>query len=86
MWDQQFEDTLRRSLPLLSPDEELSPDLNLRDLGLDSLGIVELLTSLESGYDVRFAGDALTQETFATPSVLWKTLSGLRDGGSLPAA
>ncbi|MFC9249581.1 acyl carrier protein [Streptomyces sp. NPDC057136] len=86
MWDQQFEEIIRSSLPFLPADEQLLPDLDLRDHGLDSLGIVELLVSLEGGYEVKFVDDALTAETFSTPGVLWKTLSGLRDGDSLPAA
>jgi acyl carrier protein len=71
MWDQNFEDLLRGFLPFLTEDAAL------RDLGLDSLGIVELLAALESGYDVRFQDDALGKETFETPGVLWKVLSEL---------
>jgi hypothetical protein len=39
--------------------------------------VVELLATLESGYDVRFRDDALTMETFATPGVLWGVLSSM---------
>jgi acyl carrier protein len=77
MWDQNFEDLLRGFLPFLGDDEPLTEDAALRDLGLDSLGIVELLAALESGYDVRFQDDALGKETFETPGVLWKVLSEL---------
>lgn len=77
MWDQSFEDLLRGFLPFLGTDEPLTEDASLHDLGLDSLGIVELLAGLESGYDVRFQDDALGKETFETPAVLWKVLSGL---------
>ncbi|MFG2723420.1 acyl carrier protein [Streptomyces sp. NPDC048416] len=77
MWDQTFEDLLRGFLPFLGADEPLTEDTALRDLGLDSLGIVELLAALEQTYDVRFQDDALGQETFQTPGVLWKVLSGL---------
>lgn len=74
-WDQRFENLLREYLPFLSADEPLSEDINLRDAGLDSLGTVELLTSLENMYDVRFVDDALTLDTFATPRVLWDAVS-----------
>ncbi|MFI6644817.1 phosphopantetheine-binding protein [Streptomyces sp. NPDC050504] len=77
MWDQNFEDLLRGFLPFIGADEPLTEDAPLRDLGLDSLGIVELLAALEGGYDVRFQDDALGRETFETPGVLWKVLSGL---------
>ncbi|MFP3992321.1 acyl carrier protein [Streptomyces sp. E11-3] len=74
-WDQQFEETLREYLPFLAADEQLSPDTNMRDMGLDSLGTVELMGSLENTYDVRFVDDALNLDTFATPAVLWEALS-----------
>ncbi|MFE9425675.1 phosphopantetheine-binding protein [Kitasatospora sp. NPDC006697] len=83
MWDQTFEETLRRFLPFLPPGEELAEDTPLRDLGLDSLGTVELLGNLEGAYDVRFLDDALTPETFATPAVLWKTVAGLLPGSAI---
>ncbi|MFI6349942.1 phosphopantetheine-binding protein [Streptomyces sp. NPDC050560] len=77
MWDKKFEDLLRGFLPFLGAEEPLAEDATLRDLGLDSLGTVELLAALEHEYDVRFQDDALGQETFQTPAVLWKVLSSL---------
>ena len=77
MWDHQFEELLRTYLPFLAADEILAGDTSLRDLGLDSLGTVELLAALEARYDVRFLDDALSLETFATPGVLWAALSAI---------
>jgi nodulation protein F len=78
MTDPQFEEILRGQLPFLPADEPLSPDTNLTDHGLDSLGIVELLTALEQEYGVVFVDDALTRETFETAGSLWSVLTGLR--------
>ncbi|GAA4526113.1 phosphopantetheine-binding protein [Amycolatopsis samaneae] len=78
MWDDRFENILRKYLPFLSDDETLAKETSLRDLGLDSLGTVELLSSLEGTYGVRFVDEALTMETFATAGVLWDTLAELR--------
>lgn len=75
MWDEKFETTLRKNLPLLSREEELSEELSLYDHGLDSMGTVELLSALEQSYSVKFLDDMLTMETFATPRSLWKALS-----------
>jgi acyl carrier protein len=75
MWDTQFEELLRRQLPFLPADEALAPNESLREYGLDSLGVVELLSALEAAYQIRFSDDALALETFATPTVLWKALS-----------
>ncbi|MEH0845488.1 phosphopantetheine-binding protein [Micromonospora sp. CPCC 205711] len=75
MWDDRFEEIMRRSLPFLPVGEKLDPDADLRDLGLDSLGTVELLSHLEKAYQVRFTDELLSMDTFATPGVLWTALS-----------
>ena len=79
MWDERFEESVRRYLPYLPADEELAADTPLRDFGLDSLATVELLSSLEAAYDVRFQDEALSLATFETPEVLWKTLSRIQE-------
>ncbi|MFD3486307.1 MULTISPECIES: acyl carrier protein [unclassified Streptomyces] len=78
MWDESFEQLLRKQIPLLEPNEELTAELSLRDFGLDSMGMVSLLSSLEDEYGVRFVDDALNTDNFATPGTLWKTLDAMR--------
>ena len=85
MWDEQFEILVRSQLPFLTAGEKLHPDLDLRQFGLDSLGVVDLLISLESAYNVRLADDILSMETFATPAALWAALSGIGHAAVLPA-
>jgi len=77
-WDKKFEGFLRQFLPFLTAADSLGEDASLRDLGLDSMGTVELLAVLENGYRVRFRDEALTMANFATPGVLWRTLSAIR--------
>ncbi|MFC4565989.1 acyl carrier protein [Nocardiopsis mangrovi] len=77
MWDEQFESILREHLPFLPADEEIRKDMSLMDAGLDSMGIVELLSKLEAAYDVRFQDEALALETFENAGTLWNTVSGL---------
>jgi acyl carrier protein len=77
MWDSKFDELLRQYLPYLAADEELTANVPLRELGLDSLAVVELLKALEDTYDVRFEDDALTLETFETPGVLWSALGNV---------
>lgn len=78
MWDERFEEILRRFLPFLAGDEKLEEDLTLRDFGLDSLGTVGLLAELEGAYDVKFVDDSLNMENFSTPALLWSTVTGMR--------
>ncbi|MCX5200084.1 phosphopantetheine-binding protein [Streptomyces sp. NBC_00237] len=77
MWDDQFEQLIRSFLPFLPPQEELTPDADLLDLGLDSLGTVQLLGTLEEVYQVRFLDSALTMDTFRTGRVLWDTVQSM---------
>jgi acyl carrier protein len=79
MWHERFEALLRGHLPFLPDNEELRPELELRDFGLDSLGVVDLLVSLESEYDVRLTDDILSMETFATPGAVWMALAGIQE-------
>ncbi|MFI9387108.1 acyl carrier protein [Kutzneria sp. NPDC052558] len=80
MWNEQFDTVLRQYLPFLPADEPLDPDIDLRDFGLDSLGIVDVLGALEQAFQIRFTEDLLTADTFRTPKVLWTAVAGLRDG------
>jgi len=77
MWDGKFEEILRAHLPFISANDEVTWNDELRDLGLDSIGMVDLLSRLESEYQVKFVDEALEMETFATPGTLWTTLSKL---------
>ncbi|GAA3475654.1 MULTISPECIES: acyl carrier protein [Streptomyces] len=76
MWDNSYEEILRKHLPFLPGEEELEMETVLRDYGLDSLSMVELLSVLEGSYGIRFAEDALTLETFETAGSLWRALEG----------
>lgn len=75
MWDKSFEKVIRTYLVYLPADEPLSEELNLRDYGLDSMRVVELLARLEGEYNIKFLDDALEMENFSTPRQLWSTLS-----------
>lgn len=79
MWNKQFEVLLRSHLPFLPDNEELRPELDLREFGLDSMGVVDLLVSLESQYCVRLTDDILSMDTFATPGVLWAALDEVQN-------
>ncbi|MFJ2095327.1 acyl carrier protein [Streptomyces sp. NPDC087901] len=65
-------------MSFLPPDEPITGDMEMRDFGLDSLGMIELLAGLESAYDVHFRDEALSLEIFKTPDVLWDSLQRLR--------
>ncbi|MGW5442841.1 acyl carrier protein [Streptomyces asiaticus] len=75
MWNEKFEAIMRSHLPLLPADEPLAENLELRDFGLDSMGMVEVLAKLEKEFSTRFLDDAMNISNFATPLTLWETLT-----------
>jgi acyl carrier protein len=78
MWDASFETIIRQHLPFLPASEPLRADMILREFGLDSMGIVEVLAKLERGYGIKFLDDALNMENFATPGSLWSVIAECR--------
>jgi acyl carrier protein len=77
-WNSRYEEVLRPHLPYAT-DVSLKPTDALADLGLDSLGVVQLLMDIEGAYGVAFPDEQLTADTFATVESLWQVVSGLAD-------
>jgi acyl carrier protein len=75
-WDGQFEAILRAHLPALSLAQPLDPDDPLRDLGLDSVGTLEILLALEDLYGVEIREESIGHDSFASAGHLW---SAVRD-------
>ncbi|WP_406492334.1 phosphopantetheine-binding protein [Streptomyces sp. NBC_00846] len=65
-----FQDALLQYLPYAEASE-LAPADDLAALGLDSMGVVQLLAELEDTFGVELPDEALTEETFATVGSLW---------------
>jgi acyl carrier protein len=63
-------DIVRRHLSHLAPGEELLDHAVLRDLGLDSMGAVELMFDLEEAFGITMPDEALTPETFGTAATI----------------
>ncbi|GAA0440301.1 hypothetical protein Acor_12910 [Acrocarpospora corrugata] len=78
----EFQAVLRRYLPYAGPGD-LTPGDDLTSLGLDSMGVVQLMVDLEDGYDLELPDDILSEETFATVGSLWLTLSFLLDAARI---
>jgi acyl carrier protein len=77
-WDTKFDEILRSHLTQLAPDQPLTPDLNLRANGLDSLATVNLLMELEDSYGIEIPDERLTYELLGSPTTLWHTVAQLR--------
>lgn len=71
-----FRDTLLAHLPYAESSNLTATD-DLAALGLDSMGVIQLLADLEDSLGLEMPDDMLTEETFATAGSLWQTVSGL---------
>jgi acyl carrier protein len=76
-WNDGFVRTLREHVPQLPANGELSPTVNLYDLGLDSMHSVALLAALEDAMDLEIPDDLLTADTFRTPGDLWALVQSI---------
>jgi acyl carrier protein len=59
-------DVVRQAIPGLAPRAEIATDRDLRDIGLTSVGSVNLMLALEATYDLAIPDDELTPANFRT--------------------
>lgn len=76
----QVVELIRDSAKLLDPDETLPPDRELMDLGIDSFGLLELITSIELAFDIEIPDEMLTRETFQSASSVAQAVRQLLTG------
>ena len=67
----QFEQCLRRYLRLVKPDS-IKYDVELVQLGLDSMTAVALLVDLEKTFNIRFPDDMIVEAAVAFATFLEK--------------
>jgi len=70
----EFVSLLTPFLPLLR-DSALTPEMQLRALGLDSMKSIDLLFGIEDVFAVTLADEDLNDHTFATAGNLWNAIS-----------
>jgi acyl carrier protein len=70
----RFQDLVRPHLPY-ADEGELSADAELATLGLDSMGVVQLLAAIEEGYQLELPDELLDQDSFTTVGTLWRTVA-----------
>ncbi len=71
-----FRQTLLAHLPY-ADNADFAPGDDLAALGLDSMGVVQLLTDLEETYGLELPDELITEETFSTVGSLWDAVGGL---------
>ncbi|MGG7575507.1 acyl carrier protein [Streptomyces sp. BP-8] len=80
--DTRFTALLRPFLKLAGPEEPvITPDTDLRRLGVDSMQAIELLFVIEDTFGISLPDDELNDATFATAGSLWRAIRAqLPDG------
>ncbi len=78
----RFVQLLTPFLPLLR-NQELTENVRLRDLGLDSMKSIDLLFGIEDAFKVSLSDEDLNDSTFATAGNLWKAISAAQAARSL---
>ncbi|WP_409496860.1 phosphopantetheine-binding protein [Amycolatopsis sp. cmx-11-12] len=74
----KFDEILSQHLPVLDSVQPIVDELRTVEYGLDSIRRLKLLAALESGFEVRFRPEDLTDSSFSTAGSLWRTVVGLR--------
>ena len=74
----QFDQCLRRHLRLAKPDS-INYDMELAQLGLDSMTAVAVLLDMEKTFGIRFPDDMLVEGTFRTAGRLKEAVQQLRE-------
>ena len=74
----RFEECLRRHLRLAKPDS-INYDLELVQLGLDSMTAIAVLADMEKTFDIRFPDEMIVEGTFRTAGTLKKAVQLLRE-------
>ncbi|MFB9683527.1 phosphopantetheine-binding protein [Amycolatopsis plumensis] len=70
----RFLEILIAHLPYALGDR-LAEDDDLAALGLDSMGVVQLVTDLEETFAFELPDELLTEDTFATAGSLWAAVA-----------
>ncbi|NDZ79681.1 acyl carrier protein [Streptomyces sp. SID10853] len=80
--DSRFTELLRPFLKNAGPGGvEITPDTDLRRLGVDSMQAIELLFSVEDTFGISLPDEELNDTTFATAGSLWRVITAqLPDG------
>jgi acyl carrier protein len=76
----QFAALVRRHIARRDEFADLPMDASMDELGLDSVAALNLMLDLEETFGVTFPPSMYTEDTFASPTALWRAVSSLRLG------
>ena len=84
--DPRYTDLLNPFLKRSGSDgTAVTPDTDLRRLGVDSMQAIELLFSIEDTFGISLPDEELNDRTFATVGSLWAAIAAQLPDGAGPA-
>lgn len=75
LMDSNFIKLIQNKVPMFNTGNE---DKDLRSLGLDSLGTIELLLDLEQHYNISFSDDLLVLNENISAINLWNIINNIK--------
>ncbi|MBF0384417.1 MAG: hypothetical protein HQL27_00960 [Candidatus Omnitrophica bacterium] len=75
MTKKEIEQILIREIGIILGGVQVSEDVQLHELGLDSMGFVELLVFIEKKFDLKLVDAGLDRDHFRTVRVLANSIS-----------
>ncbi|RST16355.1 acyl carrier protein [Streptomyces sp. WAC05374] len=80
--DDRFTRLLRPFLKNASEDTVITPQTDLRRLGVDSMQAIELLFAIEDTFGISLPDEELNDVTFASAGNLWRAIAAQLPGGT----
>ncbi|MFE0644601.1 acyl carrier protein [Streptomyces sp. NPDC058877] len=81
--DPRFAELLRPFLKHAGPGElTITPDTDLRRLGVDSMQAIELLFQIEDTFGIELPDEKMNDATFATAGSLWREVAAQLPGNA----
>ncbi|MEE6146315.1 phosphopantetheine-binding protein [Bacillus cereus] len=78
MIDEKLLEVIKKHLNEIGANDITDFDKDLKDMGLDSLGSINLLLDIEEAYDIVIPDEYLTDETFSTANTLWELIKKVK--------
>lgn len=71
---EKLEKILQEHARFIAVGANIQSNMTLASLGIDSLGIIELIVKIEDEFDLEIPPEQVTPDTFSTPDSIWQLL------------
>ena len=79
-WPQEFDQIMRRYCRFADPVLAIAANSSLTSLGIDSMGLINMIIAIEDTFAVTVPDEMLTSESLRTPGSVWAAVRDLING------